>query len=165
MLPVRTILHPTDFSEHSNHAFRLACALARDYRAKVIVLHVMTPAVVAFTEGVIPPDIDNLRERSREELYRVQPRDSRVPIEYRLVEGDPGPDISRVASETNADVIVLGTHGRSGLGRLLMGSVAENVIRHAPCPVVTVKTPVPHKTLAAGSAPKDVSEPAKVGNA
>src|SRR5262249_7953655 len=64
------------------------------------------------------------------------------------VEGDPGREILRAARETGADLIVMGTHGRTGLTRLLTGSVAEKVLRKAPCPVLTVKTAVPKKTPA-----------------
>jgi nucleotide-binding universal stress UspA family protein len=86
MLPIRTILHPTDFSEYSGYAFRLACALARDYGARLVVLHVAAPPVVVYGEGVLPPAPEDYQER-------------------------------------------------------LMGSVAEQVVRKAPCPVLTVKTP------------------------
>jgi nucleotide-binding universal stress UspA family protein len=143
MLAIRTILHPTDFSDCSAFAFRLACSLARDYGARLIVLHVAEPPVTVASEGmlVIPPalDLDPLRDR----LHQLRPGDPTVPVEHCLVEGNAAPEILRVAEETRCDVIVLGTHGRTGLARLLMGSVAEQVVRRACCPVLMVKGPFP----------------------
>jgi nucleotide-binding universal stress UspA family protein len=142
MLPVRTILHPTDFSERSNYAFRCACSLAQDYGARLVVLHVYTPLVVGSPEGVfVQSDIED-KEALREQFQQLQPRDPSVQMECRIVEGDSATEILRAAEETKCDVIVLGTHGRTGLSRLLLGSVAEQVVRRALCPVVTIKTPL-----------------------
>src|SRR5260370_15572717 len=74
-----------------------------------------------------------------QQLHDLKPEDPGVVVDYRLAEGDTAEEILRTARETNSDVIVLGTHGRKGLGRLLLGSVAEQTVRTAPCPVVTVK--------------------------
>jgi nucleotide-binding universal stress UspA family protein len=140
MLPIRTVLHPTDFSAYSDFAFRLACSLARDYGARLVVVHVVTPPAVAYGEFAVPlelPSEDELRER----LQRVQAGDPKIQMEHHLLRGDAASEILRVAEETKCDVIVMGTHGRTGLGRLLMGSVAEQVVRKATCPVVTVKAP------------------------
>jgi nucleotide-binding universal stress UspA family protein len=138
MLAIRTILHPTDFSDYSDYAFRLACSLAGDHGARLIVLHVAEPMPVAGQEVLIPAfDLEPLRER----LQRLRPEDPKTPVEHRLVEGDAASEILRIAQETKCDLIVMGTHGRTGLGRLLMGSVAEQVVRKASCPVLTVKTP------------------------
>jgi nucleotide-binding universal stress UspA family protein len=141
MLAIRTILHPTDFSNYSAYAFRLACALARDYGARLVVLHVAMPPVVVYGEGVLPPEPEGYKERLREQLHKVVSQDPKVPVEHRLVEGDAATEILRLAGDSKCDLIVMGTHGRTGLGRLLMGSVAEQVVRKAPCPVLTVKTP------------------------
>jgi nucleotide-binding universal stress UspA family protein len=139
MLPIRTVLHPTDFSDQSDLAFRLACSLAHDYGARLILLHVAEPPVAAYEMGIlIPPptiDLDLLRRK----LQKMHSRDPKTSVEYRLEQGDAATEILRVADEINSDVIVLGTHGRTGLGRLLMGSVAEQVLRRAHCPVVTAK--------------------------
>lgn len=141
MLAIRTILHPTDFSAYSDYAFRLACALARDYGARLVLLHVAKLPVMAYGEGVVPPDPVLYREHLWERLQQVQTGDVKIPAEYRLMEGDAATEILRIADETHADLILLGTHGRTGLGRLLMGSVAEQVVRRATCPVLTVKGP------------------------
>jgi universal stress protein A len=77
------------------------------------------------------------------QLRGLRPEDPAVVVNYRLVEGDPVEEILRTGRETNSDVIVLGTHGRKGLGRLLLGSVAEQTVRTAPCPVLTVKPTPP----------------------
>ena len=144
MLSVRTILHPTDFSASSEAAFGLACALARDYDARLLVLHVtMPPPAVGYAEGVYVPAPEPTYNELRHKLYDVTPADPEIVVEHRLVEGDAATEILRVAKEAGCDTIVMGTHGRTGFGRLLMGSVAEDVLRQAPCPVVTVRHPLP----------------------
>jgi nucleotide-binding universal stress UspA family protein len=75
----------------------------------------------------------------RGRLAQVRPADSTVKCQHRLLEGDPADEILKVAGVENVDMIVMGTHGATGLTRLLMGSVAENVLRKAPCPVLTVR--------------------------
>jgi nucleotide-binding universal stress UspA family protein len=145
MLPIRTILHPTDFSAHSEYAFRLASSLARDYGARLIVLHVFERPL--FIHGGVmtappePPPPEEQRHAIREQLQRIKPPDPAVSVEHVLEEGDPATGILQVAQERSCDLIVMGSHGRTGLGRLFMGSVAEKVVRKAPCPVLTVKLP------------------------
>jgi nucleotide-binding universal stress UspA family protein len=144
MLPIHTILHATDFSPQSEAAFKVACALARDYRARVIVMHVHQTATMAFGEfGALPPAPDETEDGLRARLANIRPADSTVPIDRYLTEGEPAEEILRMAKDRGADLIVVGTHGRTGLGRLLMGSVAEKVMRRAPCLVLTVKQPLP----------------------
>jgi nucleotide-binding universal stress UspA family protein len=142
MLPVKTILHPTDFSEPSEAAFRLACALARDHNSRLVVLHVVPPPeshgeVIARRQG----------GGYHEDLWRLleglRPVYASVTVERRLEDGAPAETIVNVAREEGADLIVLGTQGRTGLGRLLLGSVAEHVVRRAPCPVLTTNATLP----------------------
>jgi nucleotide-binding universal stress UspA family protein len=152
MLPIRAILHPTDFSERSESAFQLACALARDHGARLVVLNVMVPPVLVVGNGLVVPEPPTYREESAEKLRQLKALVPGVAIEHHLVEGDPVREILRVAKDSSADLIVMGTHGWTGLARLLMGSVAENVVRKAECPVLTLKTPFP----AAKSAPEPV---------
>jgi nucleotide-binding universal stress UspA family protein len=144
MLPIHTILHPTDFSKNSECAFQLAVALARDYKAHLIVLHVeaVPAAIYGFGEGVLPPRTE-WDEELRRELEKIHAADPNVNLSHRLEEGDPVTEILMVAEDTHADLIVMGTHGRRGIPRLLMGSVAELVVRRADCPVLTVRTPFP----------------------
>jgi len=136
------ILHPTDFSERSESAFHLACALARDYGARLILLHVAMRPVLVYGEGVVPPDPEEDREVREAKLHRLAPGPP-IHTEYRFEEGDPASVILQVAQEAGVDLIVMGTHGRRGLARLLMGSVAGQVVRQAPCPVLTVRVPFP----------------------
>ena len=143
MLPIHTILHPTDFSDRSGHALQLASALARDYQARLVLLHVLPRPVIGYGEGVIPPEPEFLREEAKEQLDRLAVPGGGVVADRRLAEGDPAGVILHIARETHADLIVMGTHGRTGLGRLLMGSVAEHVLRRASCPVLTVAAPFP----------------------
>ncbi|MGE3807599.1 MAG: universal stress protein [Gemmataceae bacterium] len=143
-MKLHTILCPTDFSESSHYAFHLAMSLARDHGAQVVVAHVMAPPL-AYDEVVasLPPEF--YKEKIWESFRNLEASDPRVRelrVETKLVEGDPIAEIVGLAEETACDLIVMGTHGRSGLRRLLMGSVAENVLRKAPCPVLTVKGPM-----------------------
>ncbi len=158
MLPIRTVLHPTDFSDSSAYAFRLACSLARDYDARLVMLHVAEQPVVVPIDGVavLPLPLD--REQLLKDLRCWQGPQPHIRIEHRVAEGDPATEIVQAAVETGCDVIVMGTHGRTGLGRLLLGSVAEQVLRRAPCPVVTVKTPHPQAQPAKESAPHQVDQ-------
>ncbi len=133
MLAIHTVLHPTDFSDRSRLAFELACSLARDQHARLMVLHVMPVPLVQ--------EKTFYREEMAAELDRLAAPDAGVRMERRLEEGDIVPQILRVVREARCDLIVMGTHGRTGLGRLLLGSVAEQVLRTAPCPVLTVRAP------------------------
>jgi nucleotide-binding universal stress UspA family protein len=139
MLPLGTILHPTDFSEHSEFAFRLACALARDYNARLILLHVTLPPMILYAGGAVPPDPGLDIAEAKAKLRDLEGHAHRVRVESQVMEGDPVDMILRAAEETHSDVIVMGTHGRTALARLLLGSVAELVLRKAPCPVLTAK--------------------------
>jgi nucleotide-binding universal stress UspA family protein len=142
MLPIHRILHPTDFSDRSDSAFQVACALARDHDATLIVLHVQPSSQIFCSEGFASTPCGGI-DSPRRRLRSVQAFDPAVKIEHKLVEGVPAAEILRVAHETDCDLIVMGTHGWTGLSRLLMGSVAEEVVRKATCPVLTVKTPLP----------------------
>lgn len=145
MLPIHTILHPTDYSELSRPAFDLACALARNFDAELVVCHVSPPPVVAAGEAGAVADVPTGETEPKTALLeQVKPDDPRVRVTHRLLRGDPATEIARLAVESGAGLIVVGTHGRSGLSRLLVGSVAEGVMRAAPCPVVTVKAAPGH---------------------
>jgi nucleotide-binding universal stress UspA family protein len=141
MLRIRTILHPTDFSKHSDYAFQLACSLARDYGARLIIVHVAEPPLPIYGEGLVLPPPQVPKEPLLAKLDQLLPQDPKLQAEHRLLEGDAATGIRRAAQESKCDLIVMGTHGRTGLGRLLMGSVAEQVVRTSSCPVLTVKTP------------------------
>jgi len=143
MIPIKTILHATDFSEHSSYAFQFACALARDYGAKLVLLHVYpTPVVPTLSGAAIPLTMDVPREELLEMLNEIKADDPAIVIERVLAVGEPAFEIRRMADAYHADLIVMGTHGRGGLSRFVMGSVAEDVCRNANCPVLTVRTNV-----------------------
>lgn len=135
----KKIVFPTDFSHCGDAALQLATVLARDSGASLLIVHVEEPPVAygggEMYYGMPDPASEDLLRMLRE----IVPTDPAVPYEHRLVTGDPSAAIVRLAEEEEADMIVMGTHGRTGLTRLLMGSVAEAVVRRAPCPVLTYK--------------------------
>jgi nucleotide-binding universal stress UspA family protein len=143
MLAMKTILYPTDFSADAQPAFEVACALASDSCGRVVILHVERPPLTTLggTAGVPPLPNEYNREKLLEELKDIQPVCTGITVEYRLEYGDPAAMILKTAPEIGTDLIVMGTHGRTGLRHLLMGSVAERVVRKASCPVLTVRTP------------------------
>jgi nucleotide-binding universal stress UspA family protein len=144
MLPIRTILHPTDFSRQSASAFQVARSLARDHNSRLVILYVRAPAVVGYGElGAVVPDPIQTPNDVKERLIAEHMIESRLDVECRVAEGDPAVEIVRTANDLGAGMVVMGTHGRSGFSRLLLGSVAEVVLRKAACPVLTVKAPFP----------------------
>jgi nucleotide-binding universal stress UspA family protein len=144
MSSIQTILVPVDFSSCSHAAFNIARALAQDYWARLIVLHIAEPppfvGVGEFERSFEQP---NGYRRELEDLLRQHySSDSPVEVKYLLAEGNPITEILAAAREERCDLIVLGTHVRTRLGHLLLGSVAEKVARKALCPVLTVKAPL-----------------------
>jgi nucleotide-binding universal stress UspA family protein len=135
----KKILFPTDFSHTGDAAFQMAESLAKERGAKLLIVHVEEPAVAygggEFYYGAIEPNTAALRRM----LEQIVPRDPTVKYEHRLVVGEPARSIAHLAEEEKVDMIVMGTHGRTGLFRLLMGSVAEAIVRRAPCPVLTYR--------------------------
>jgi nucleotide-binding universal stress UspA family protein len=140
-MKAKKILFPTDFSHTGDAALEMATALARDSGSTLLIVHVEEPPVAygggELYYGVPNPATDDLRKM----LYEVKPLDPAVPCEHHLIAGDPASSIVRFAEEQQVEMIVLGTHGRTGLSRLLMGSVAEVIVRKAKCPVLTFKQP------------------------
>lgn len=136
------ILHPTDFSASSNQALKYACSLAVQYNAQLHLIHVLQ--MVIGTSTVAGFDVDDLHRKqvqyANEELSSLP--ESVVSYNGSLIrnvcEGGPFVEIIRYAKDNAIDLIVMGTHGYSGMKHLIMGSVAENVVRTAPCPVLTV---------------------------
>jgi universal stress protein A len=141
MLSIKTILHPTDFSEHSSNALRLASALASDYDAQLVIVHVIA-APLFLSDGVIFLNPECGQADLREELDHLEIPDSGIGVIRRLEEGNPATEIVNLAQLCHADLIVMGSHGRGGLRRWLMGSVAEVVMRQARCPVLIMTSGV-----------------------
>jgi nucleotide-binding universal stress UspA family protein len=143
MWELHTVLCAADFSGCSRYAFEVARALARDHHARLVVLHVATPPPLV-TWGELERALDRrdgYRAELAHKLRESYPGDGPGAVEYRVEDGDPATEIAALAREVECDLLVLGTHGRTGLDRLLLGSVAEKVLRKAPCPVLTVKAP------------------------
>lgn len=140
-MAAKKFLFPTDFSHSSDASIGQATALAKDAGATLLIVHVEEPPLAygggEMYYGVPEPDTDALRAM----LEKVVPTDPAVPHEHRLVIGDPATSIVDLAKSEHVDMIIMGTHGRTGLRRLLMGSVAEAIVRRAPCPVMTFKEP------------------------
>jgi len=148
MITMKTILHPTDFSEPSKYALAYAVVCAKECEAKLYLLHVIPDPPIATYFGIVPiptpaPLIMDIEKGAREALEDVLPAEFRgtIPVEYLIRHGAPFVEIIRCAEEIKASMIVCGTHGRTGLKHALIGSVAENVVRHSPCPVLTVRHP------------------------
>jgi nucleotide-binding universal stress UspA family protein len=142
---IERILCPTDFSDFSVRALTRAVSLARWFEARVTALHVL-PRPVAFPAGAppyltVPADLTHgSREQEEKELVRwIDPfLGEGAPLETRLAEGDPSREIQAAAEALPADLVIMGTHGRSGFQHLLLGSVTEQVLRRASCPVLAV---------------------------
>jgi nucleotide-binding universal stress UspA family protein len=138
MIHVRKILYPTDFSSYSNQAYFHAISLAEKHGANLTILFVYNPE--APPPGA-PADHPDACAHWRRQLESVRPVNATIDVRHLLLEGDPATEIVRHAQQSGVDVIVMGTHGRTGLDRLLMGSVAEKVLRDAHCSVLVVKLP------------------------
>ncbi len=150
MIEIRRILCPVDFSDYSRRALDHAIAIARWYESTVTALHVFTPVpVAAYSPGpvVIEPTVLTAADRGQliaeTKTFVEAERIPAVAIEAVVREGNTAAEILDQARTMNADLLVIGTHGRSGFERLLLGSVAEKVLRKASCPVLTVPGGLP----------------------
>jgi len=137
----KVVVHPTDFSESSQAALSVARSLARDLGSRLVLLHVAPLEV--YVSGIIASeaDVQVYRETIEETRKRLDGPDLKYPVETRMTRGDASDEIVRQAEELECGLIVMGTHGRTGLGKLLMGNVAESVLPRAHCPVLVVKVP------------------------
>ncbi len=137
----KKILFPIDFSYASNAALPYAASLAKESNAQLLIAHVNElPSAYAgeMYYGLLNPS----REELMGMLHNVKPADSSTAVSYHLIEGNPVGAIVHFAKEENVDLIVIGSHGRTGIVRALMGSVAEGVVRKAHCPVLVYKQPI-----------------------
>ena len=147
MKRIRNILHPTDFSEPSAHALRFAAALARDYGARLVVLHAAETTPLSYFEGTSAGDPEAPVRAARQRFEQLDVPHVGASVERRFEVGNATDAILQTAADVRADLIVMGTHGRTGLSRLLLGSAAEEVMRHATCPVLTLKSPAAHPVI------------------
>jgi universal stress protein A len=144
-MDIRHLLAPTDFSEYSKEAVSYALELAQKFGAKLSLLHVVEPPPYSM-EGLVPSGaggdlLDDLERQASAELAQVLPqaKDAKVEVRRYVVVGSPFRKIIESAEADKVDLIVMATHGRTGLSHLVMGSVAERVVRTAPCPVLTIR--------------------------
>ena len=148
MVTISHILCPTDFSPVSANAETYAAALAKYYGARLSLVHIDPPMPVMAPYGEIPVDIrlfDEQRRQAEQDLAAAgaRARAGGITVDTSLVGGYPGREVLALAREQDVDLIVLGSHGRGGLEHLLLGSVAEKVLRKAPCPVMVVPSAAP----------------------
>ncbi len=147
-MEIKSILFPTDFSEGSAQALQFAVDLAKRYGAKLYVVNVIYDVVKA--TGWYVPHVsldkmyDDIREGAKKELERfgVEELSGMKDLERTILTGVPHEEIINFAKNNKIDLIVMGTHGRRGVDRILFGSTAAQVVRFAPCPVLTVRLPV-----------------------
>lgn len=146
MISIRRILVPTDFSDCASPAVRYGAELAEKFGAELVLLHVVPDAVLALPDAVMPTpvpaaNLDVLTDSGKlglANLIAAEKLEARNPrAEVRI--GSPAAEVVAAAKDLHADLICIGTHGRGGLSRVLLGSVAEEVVRDAPCPVLTVR--------------------------
>ncbi|MDN3514485.1 MAG: universal stress protein [Candidatus Brocadia sp.] len=146
MITIKNILCPIDYSIYSEMALKYAIEFAEKYQAKLYLMHVLDIRIYEINDpglynvNVVDKEtIDKLRER----LLRCVNEDTkgRIPVEALIIQGVPFAEIIKASRDYKIDLIVLGTHGRTGLSHAIMGSVAEKVVRKAPCPVLTIRHP------------------------
>lgn len=141
------ILVPVDFSDTAKKALQYAVPFGAAFDAEVVLLHVMQPYTIPVELGYLPPEwVESQKEfvkSAREELDKLCAQEvaARARSQVQVREGAPWQEIITAARELRADLIILATHGRTGLQHVLLGSVAERVVRHAPCPVLVVREP------------------------
>ena len=134
---LRKILVPTDFSEHSNKALEYAVAFAKQFGAELMLVHVVRPYPVG--PEMAPVDIESIQD-AKTELEGLRTRiDQVVHCQTVLRTGDPRVEIISAARELDVDLIIVSTHGRTGLAHLVLGGTAEKIVRHAQCPVLVVR--------------------------
>jgi len=146
MINLKRILVPSDFSECSDAAVRYGVELARKFGATLHLLHVVQdPATQPWAaEGFAVPLLEAVDQWQKDAKLRL---DTSIPFEDRAnavvscTIASPFPEILRYAIDNGIDLIVMGTHGRCGVSHMLLGSIAEKVVRRAPCPVLTVRQP------------------------
>ncbi len=144
-MQIKTILFPTDFSNGARAAMDHVVSLARDYQARLILLYVIQDISIA--EWYIPSSLsvaDLIEDMQKSAWHEMEKWGAEISpkvkgIEKMVVRGVPFVEIIKTAREKNADLIVIGTHGRTGIDHMLFGSTAEKVVRKAPCPVLTVR--------------------------
>jgi len=144
MISLKSILVPVDFTEPSLNALKYARALAGAFGSQVHVFHAIEDPAVYAWEVYSPPLVrEDLEKNALSQLQQLLTAEEKKQFqaEFTVRIGAPFVEIIRFAKEKNTDLIIMGTHGRGAIAHLLLGSVAERVVRKAPCPVMTVRHP------------------------
>ena len=146
MIEIKRILVPTDLSEYAHHALTYAAELASAYDAALYLLHVVdlqwnNAVGSADFPGPVGDMLPRITETAEKDLDEIKEKIEGIEVNASIVTGSPHVEIVRFAREWKVDVIVLATHGRTGLSHALIGSVAEKVVQMAPCPVLSIKHP------------------------
>lgn len=148
---IKNILFPTDFSEYNDAALEYATRLAAESGATLHLVHVHDTRDLSTAMGeasyLYASKWDDERRRAEDRLKRITPKDPAVAYEHHALLGLPDAEIVGFAADHKVDLIVMASHGRSGLSRLVMGSIAEGVMRKATCPVLVVKQPHDEQAL------------------
>jgi nucleotide-binding universal stress UspA family protein len=146
MSRIRRVLHPTDFSRASTAAFKRAVEMAKGNRAELLLVHVMVPAVPLMGDGYVSPkvyeDLEAAAQAAAQKQLRKlveKARQAGARVKGLLLEGVAHERIVQAARSRKADLVVIGTHGRTGFAKLFLGSVASRVLAVSPCPVLTVR--------------------------
>jgi nucleotide-binding universal stress UspA family protein len=146
MKRIRRILHPSDFSTASRAAFAKAVEMAKANRAELMVVHVLSPVIPMVGDGYVSPKVyeeveATARAQAQGQLDRLVAKAKKAGVRVTgvLMEGTPHEQITRAARARRADLVVIGTHGRTGLAKFFLGSVASRVVSLASCPVLTVR--------------------------
>lgn len=143
---IKSILFPTDFSDYNSAALEYATKLAAESGATLHLIHVHDTRDLSTAMGeasyLYAAKWDDDRRRAEERLKKITPKDPAVAYEHHALLGLPDAEIVGFAADHHVDLIVMASHGRSGLSRLVMGSIAEGVMRKATCPVLVVKQPL-----------------------
>ena len=146
MSRIRRVLHPTDFSKASAAAYKRAVDMAKGSRAELLLVHVLGSAVPVVADGYLSPQVyedmtNAARAYGQKHLTALvrKAKQTGIRVKSLLLDGVPHERIAQAARSRKADLIVIGTHGRTGLAKLFLGSVASRVLAVAPCPVLTVR--------------------------
>lgn len=157
MFAVRRILHPTDFSPQAERAFQAACDLAEKYAAALVLLHVDRPMVLFDDMDPEAFRDPTSRQHAEAQLELMRPPNRRLMLQRQVVDGEPSAEIVQVAKDKSCDLIVMGSHGRRGISRFLLGSVAQDVLHSAPCPVLIINRDASERAIESSNGFAEVS--------
>lgn len=141
ILNIKQIMVPLDLSHRANKALKYAIRVAQQFEAEILLVHVVTE--MGYEGLVIPSTLQHLQndllKQVHEELEKMVKLEDQFRIKIKVLFGEPAHEISKIAGEEETDLILVSTEGRTGLSHVLVGSTAEKIVRHAPCPVLVVR--------------------------